>query len=124
MTRIFIATIAAATVAAGMIAASASAFAEHYDVNCGTIIEGKGVSSRVEGSDDWNHYRGKIPPGLAKRRAIVEWESIVAQSCQGYSAKWWRSKAKNVECDNGAGHEYCSATAVPGRKLFGWLIPE
>ena len=119
MTRIFIATIAAA-----LMAASAGALAADYDVNCGTIIEGTGVSSRVEGSDDWNHYRGKIPPGLAKRRAIVTWEQVVAQSCRGYSAKWWRSKAKNIECDSGAGHEYCSATAVPGRKLFGWLIPE
>lgn len=119
MTRIFI-----ATIIAGWMCASASAWAEDYDVNCGTMIEGKGASIRVEGSDDWNHYHGKIPPGLAKRRAIVNWESIVAASCQGHSAKWWRSKAKNVECDNGAGHEHCSATAVPGKKLFGWLIPE
>ena len=119
MTRIFI-----ATFAAGLMAASAGAWAEDYDVNCGTVIAGTGVSSRVEGSADWTHYHGKIPPGLAKRRAIVKWESIVASSCKGYSAKWWRSKSKNVECDSGAGQDYCSATAIPGKKLFGWLIPE
>jgi hypothetical protein len=30
----------------------------------------------------------------------------------------------HVECDNGMGHEYCTATATPRRKLFSWFLPQ
>ena len=97
---------------------------QDYDTNCDAIIAGTGAATHVEGSHDWKHYGGKIPPGLAKRRAIDNWEATVAANCRSHSAKWWRSKSKNIECDGGVGKEFCTATAVPGKKLLGWLIPD
>ena len=111
-------------IAVAIVVTHVSVRAEDYDVNCNAIIAGTGVTTHVEGSHDWKHYGGKIPPGLAKRRAIDNWEATVAANCRHHAAKWWRSKAKNIECDGGVGKEFCTATAVPGKKLFGWLIPE
>lgn len=112
----------------GVVIANAPARAaddsKDYDVNCNVIIAGTGRVTHVEGSHDWTYYGGKIPPGLARRRAIDNWEATVAANCPRHVTKWWRSKSKDIECDAGAGHEYCTATAVPGKKLFGWLIPE
>ena len=105
-------------------AVRAADYAEDYDVNCRVAIAAEGVTSTVEGSADWQKYKGQIPPGLAKRRAIDNWEKIVARNCPQSSARWWRSRAKDVTCEGAAGHEVCTATATPARKLLGWLMPE
>ena len=113
----------AAAISSLMFAASA-AHAEDYDVNCRVAISAEGVTSNVEGSADWDKYKGNIPPGLAKRRAIDNWEKVVAQNCPQYSSRWWRSRTKDITCEGGVGHEYCAATATPARKLLGFLMPE
>jgi hypothetical protein len=108
----------------GVVLITSAAHANEYDVNCEAMIAGTGRTTHAEGSHDWKFYNGKIPPGLTKRRAIDNWEATVAANCPRQVAKWWRSKAKNIECDGGTGKEYCTATAIPGKKLLGFLIPE
>ena len=97
---------------------------EPFDVNCRVAISAEGATSNVDGSADWKKYKGQIPQGLAKRRAIDNWEAIVSTNCPQYSARWWRSRSKDVSCEGAAGHEYCTATATPARKLLGFLMPE
>jgi hypothetical protein len=89
---------------------------------CSAAISADGVSAHVEGSADFERYHGHVPEGLAKSRAIAAWQQKVASDCAGFSAKWWRAKAASVECDAGMGHDYCTATAVPARKLLGFLL--
>lgn len=89
------------------------------DVDCRATISADGVSAHIEGSADFEQYRGKVPDGLAKARAIAAWQGKVTASCPGYSSKWWRAKAAQVDCDSGMGHQSCTATASPVRKLFG-----
>ena len=113
-----------ASLAAGLLSIANGAKAEEFDVNCNTLISGEGVSSKLEGGGDGDKYHGKIQPGLAKRRALDKWEAIVAAYCPHHSSHWWRSKAKNFDCAIEANHEYCTATAVPGKKLLGWLLPD
>ena len=113
-----------AVLAGGLIFSTGEVRAETYDVTCSATIAGEGTASNVEGSNDWNHFHGKVPPGLARRRAIDKWQAEVSSSCPRYVAKWWRARGQHIECDAGAGHQVCTATATPVRKLFSWLHPE
>lgn len=90
-------------------------------VDCTAMVSANGISSQVEGSADFERYAGKVPAGLAKRRAIDAWQMTVATKCAGYSSKWWRARAANVECEGTAGHTHCTATAKPARKLMSFL---
>lgn len=92
--------------------------------SCGDAITAKGVATFVEGSGDWTHYKGRIPPGLAKRRAIDNWQANVKTLCPHDNPRWWISRAKNLECEGAAGHEICTATAIPARKLIHLLKRE
>ena len=124
-TIIFIAAIATALLSASTAkAGDTGGDNEAFDVNCRVAIAAEGASTNVEGSNDWKKYKGILPPGLAKRRAIDNWEAIVTRNCPQYSARWWRSRSKDVSCEGAAGHEYCTATATPARKLLGFLMPE
>lgn len=102
------------------LAASAPA-SNASDVDCSAQISAAGVSTHVEGSNDFATYHGKVPSGLAKRRAIAAWQGTVTANCPMSSAKWWRAKAANVECEGAMGHDYCTASATPARKLMSLL---
>ena len=92
------------------------------DPTCSQKIEARGVSSHVEGGQDFEHYKGQVPPGLAKRRAIQSWQLKVTTYCPSFSNKWWRARTAQVECDTGLGHERCLASAAPARKLLSVLF--
>jgi hypothetical protein len=111
---------AAALAAALLVPATAAKAANSA---CGVALSAEGKSTRVEGSDDYNHYNGHVPADLARLRAISAWQGRVADSCPGYSAVWRRAFNARVDCDSGMGHDYCTATATPRRKLFSWFLP-
>lgn len=106
-------------VAAVMLSAGA---ALANDPTCGDKIEARGVSSHVEGGQDFERYKGQVAPGLAKRRAIQSWQLKVSTYCPSFSNKWWRARTAQVECDTGLGHERCLASAAPARKLLSVLF--
>ena len=56
-------------IGAGLVLVSAPALARN-EAACGARISAVGVSSHVEGGRDFERYRGQVPPGLAKKRAI------------------------------------------------------
>ena len=107
---------AAAAVMLSVTAASAN------DPKCSQKIEARGTSSHVEGGQDFERYKGQVPPGLAKRRAIQSWQLKVSTYCPSFSNKWWRARTANVTCDNGLGQERCIASAAPARKLLSVLF--
>ena len=103
-----------------------AAHANSSNVECNTIISALGVSTHVEGSADFETYKGKLPPDLAKNRAITAWQSKVETACPNYSKRWWRALARNVDCEGGMGKEVCTVSAAPAVKLFkfSWLLPK
>lgn len=110
--------------AVGVMFTSASAFAQDLaHVNCESNIVAVGVSSHVEGGLDFERYEGQVPPGLARARAIENWSLQIANACPAYSARWWRARAARVDCEGTLGHENCTATARPARKLLSYLLP-
>ena len=90
---------------------------------CDAIISAEGRATHVEGSADFEKYNGHPPADLAQRRAISAWQSRVADLCPGYSAVWRRATNANVDCDAGMGHENCTASGQPRRKILSWLLP-
>lgn len=112
--------------AVGVICASAVAFAQDKTaalaVSCESIVSAVGVSSHTEGGRDFERYKGQVPPGLARARAIENWTLQVSNACPAYSARWWRARAARVDCEGTMGHEYCTATAQPARKLLSYLL--
>jgi hypothetical protein len=102
----------AAGAAAGPMPASSAA-----EPVCNAAIIAQGASAHVEGSEDWKRFNGKIPDGLAKHRAIEAWEQAIAGKCPSFSTHWSRALGQHVECEGAMGHEYCTASAVPARKL-------
>ena len=116
--EIFMKPILIAALSASLLLPGTWAMAQSVDVNCATIIAGEGTASRVEGSADYKTYRGKVPANLAKTRAIRNWQAAVGKHCRGYSTYWWRAKSKSINCDAGMGKDYCTATAIPRRKIL------
>lgn len=116
-----------ALTAAGVLSASAVAFAQDKKsvstVRCEETVTAVGVSSHTEGGRDFERYKGQVPPGLARARAIDNWTLQISNACPAYSARWWRARAARVDCEGTAGHEYCTATAQPARKLLSYLLP-
>ena len=108
-------------IGAGLMLASAPAFARG-EASCEARISAVGVSSHVEGGRDFDRYRGQVPPGLARRRAIDNWHLRVNAQCPRYSNKWWRSRGQQISCEHTAGHEYCTATSAPARKFWSFLL--
>lgn len=105
-------------------AASASVqAADTASVQCDSFVSATGVSSHVEGGRDFERYNGQVPPGLARKRAIENWQLQIAHACPAYSMRWWRARAARVDCEGTPGHEYCTATARPARKLLSYLMP-
>lgn len=92
-----------------------------HPLNCQTTVSAVGVSSQVEGGRDFERYRGEVPPGLARMRAIDNWSLAVTNACPQYSNKWWRSRGQNIACEGAAGHEYCTARAQPAKKFWSFL---
>lgn len=110
--------------AVGVMFASAGAIAdERSTLRCDTAVSAVGVSSHVEGGRDFERYKGQVPPGIARLRAIENWTLQVSNACPAYSARWWRARAARVDCEGTPGHEYCTATAQPARKLLSYLMP-
>ncbi len=110
--------------AVGVILASATAFAqERAGVMCESTLAAVGVSSHVEGGRDFERYKGQVPPGLARARAVENWALQVSNACPAHSARWWRARAARIDCEGTPGHEYCTATAQPARKLLSYLMP-
>jgi hypothetical protein len=116
MARIFIATLSTCFLLTCTAANAASPLA------CNAAIEAEGTATRVEGSDDFQKYNGHVPGDLARLRAISAWQGRVADLCPGYSAVWRRATNANVECDSGMGHDTCTATGTPRRKVLSWLL--
>jgi hypothetical protein len=116
MKPIFATTLAAALLMSSQVKAGPG---DYYE--CGDMLSVEGTSSNVEGSDDFKKYNGHPPADLAKLRAISTWQGIIAEQCPHDSAIWRRAKEKSVECEGSAGHEHCTATAIPGRKILSWL---
>jgi hypothetical protein len=108
-----LATLAFTSAALAVLAPAASA-----QVVCDGPVVGKGRSSAVTGSADATRYTGNIPHGLARTRAVANWQAKVAQSCPGRSSNWLRAKAKSITCEGAAGATNCVARARPARKLF------
>jgi hypothetical protein len=93
--------------------------ADYYE--CGDMISVTGTSTQVEGSGDFKKYNGHVPADLAKLRAISGWQGAVADHCPEYSAVWRRATEKSITCDASAGHQHCTATGIPRRKILSWL---
>lgn len=110
-----------ATAAAIYALATSAVPSSANEVDCAAPVSATAVSTHVEGSADFERYAGKVPEGLAKRRAIDAWQLKVATNCAGYSNKWWRAKAANVDCEGTMGHTHCTATAAPVRKMLSFL---
>lgn len=87
-------------------------------VRCTELISGEGRMTHVDGSDDFKRYGGHVPAKLAEQRAIADWQEQVRAYCPDYSPRWWRALRAHVACDAGAGHAWCTATAVPARKYL------
>ena len=119
MKRIFSSVFAAAILASTLPAAAGPA----DDYECGDMIAVTGTSTHVEGSDDFKKYNGRVPADLAKLRAISGWQGAVADHCPQYSAVWHRATEKSITCEASAGHEHCTATAIPRRKILSWFLP-
>lgn len=112
--------------AVGVISASTMTFAQSKPAPiallCNSTITAVGVSSYTEGGRDFERYKGQVPPGLARARAIENWSLQISNGCPAYSARWWRARAARVDCEGTTGHEYCTATAQPARKLLSYLL--
>ncbi len=102
---------------------AARASAEPLALNCSGDLIAVGVSSGTEGGRDFERYKGQVPPGLARRRAIDNWEQQVTSACPRHSAYWWRSRNQRIACEGTAGREYCTATAAPAKKFLSFLMP-
>ncbi len=101
----------------------APAHAQSAKADCASALSAIGVSTNSEGGRDFERYEGQPPPGLARRRAIENWQLQIANSCPRYSSKWWRARAIRIDCEGANGREYCTATAQPARKLLSYLLP-
>lgn len=111
------------SVVAGVVLASVPALAQEATrVSCEAAVSAVGVSTHVEGGRDFERYKGQVPPGLARARAIENWSLQVSHACPNHSARWWRARGARVECEGSMGHEYCTATAQPSRKLLSYLL--
>jgi hypothetical protein len=88
---------------------------------CTSAVTAKGRSSHVEGSDDWKAFKGKVPEGLAKSRAIEAWSAAVKSRCPKSSTLWMRASARAVECEGTPGHTDCTATATPARSVASYV---
>lgn len=102
---------------------SAPADAQSVKADCTIALSAIGVSSSSEGGRDFERYEGQAPPGLARKRAIENWQLQIANSCPRYSSKWWRARGIRIDCEGANGREYCTATAQPARKLLSYLLP-
>jgi hypothetical protein len=111
-----------ATLAAGLMLAAAAAPAADLAAGCEGALNATGVSSASEGGRDFERYKGQVPPGLARKRAIENWQLRIENACPRYSAKWWRARAARIDCEAASGREYCTATAQPSRKLLSFLF--
>ncbi len=94
--------------------------ADFYE--CGDMISVEGKSSNVEGSADFKKYNGRVPENLAELRAISSWQSAIADHCPEFSAVWRRAEEKSITCDAGAGHQICTATAIPRQKILSRIL--
>ncbi len=108
--------------AVALIMLSTPAHAQNAKADCTTALSAIGVSSSSEGGRDFERYEGQAPPGLARKRAIENWQLQIANSCPQYSSKWWRARAIRIACEDVNGREYCTATAQPARKLLSYLL--
>lgn len=108
-----LATMAALTLATGLTTAASA-----NTMKCDALVAATASSSHVDGGRDFERHKGQVPPGIAKARAIEAWKSKVSTYCPGHSNKWWRARTTSVVCDGGMGHEYCTASATPARKLL------
>jgi hypothetical protein len=123
MTKSFPSVLAAACLLSAVPVSSVPAHANPADFyECGDMISVTGTSAEVEGSDDFKKYNGHVPADLAKLRAISGWQGAVADHCPEYSAVWRRATEKSIECDASSGHQHCTATAIPRRKILSWLL--
>lgn len=113
--------IACALMAAALPAVAVAGDAMRAPASCASSLSAMGVSSHTEGGRDFERYKGQVPPGLARRRAIENWQLHVTNACPQFSARWWRARAARIDCENAAGREYCTATAQPARKLMSFL---
>lgn len=109
--------------AVALIVLGSAAHADSTKLNCASALSAIGVSSSTEGGRDFERYEGQVPPGLARKRAIENWQRQISNSCPRYSNKWWRARAIRVDCEGAMGKEYCTATAQPARKLLSYLLP-
>ena len=112
----------ASAVAGAFLLSATGAFAHDPRAGCDTRISAVGVTSHVEGGRDFERYSGQVPPGLARKRAIENWQLSVSNNCPRYSNKWWRSRGQRIDCEGAAGHEYCTATSAPARKFWSFLL--
>jgi hypothetical protein len=87
-------------------------------VVCDGPVIGKGRASAVTGGSDATRFKGNLPAGLARTRAIADWQTKVTQKCPGRSNSWLRAKAKSIDCNSEARAATCVARARPARKLF------
>ena len=92
-------------------------------LNCSSAVSAVGVSSHTEGGRDFERYAGQVPPGLARKRAVENWELQISNACPQHSSRWWRARAARVDCEGSSGREYCTASAQPARKLLSYLLP-
>lgn len=115
-------TLLPALAAALALSASAAAAADLAPLNCESRVAAVGVSSASEGGRDFERYKGQVPPGLARKRAIDNWQAQVSTACPRHSAKWWRARGVGVACEGVKSREYCTATAQPARKLLSFLF--
>ncbi|MEQ1714983.1 MAG: hypothetical protein ABL907_03190 [Hyphomicrobium sp.] len=111
-----------ATLATGLMLSAPAAFAGDLNTGCEAPLNATGVSSAREGGRDFERFKGQVPPGLARKRAIENWQLRIENACPRYSAKWWRARAARIECEGASGREYCTATAQPARKLLSFLL--
>lgn len=111
-----------AILAALALSASTAVAADPTALNCESNVMAVGVSSAAEGGRDFERYKGQVPPGLARKRAIDNWQAQVSSACPRHSAKWWRARGIGVACEGVKSREYCTATAQPARKLLSFLF--
>ncbi|HMN37160.1 MAG TPA: hypothetical protein PKD49_05535 [Hyphomicrobium sp.] len=109
-------------IAAALMVSSGSAHAQSAGADCASALSATGISSSAEGGRDFERYEGQAPPGLARQRAIENWQVQIASSCPRYSSKWWRARATRIDCEIAKGTEHCTATAQPARKLLSYLL--
>jgi len=106
-----------------LLASASVQAADRGRVQCDDFVSATGVSSHVEGGRGFERYKDQVPPGLARSRAIENWQIQISNACPAHSMRWWRARAARVDCEGTPGHESCTATARPARKLLSYLMP-